>query len=106
MFAFRRGVFDLLKPAGVIHFSSYDQLIHAAVDGQGVALGMLPLIDRLLKARKLVALFAGEVASPRGYCMLSSPRSARRPEVAAFIARLTAEARGPDSARRPGRARV
>jgi DNA-binding transcriptional LysR family regulator len=93
-----------LKPAGVIHFSSYDQLIHAAVDGQGIALGMLPLIDRLLKDRKLVALFPGEVASPRGYCVLGSPRSARRPEVAAFIAWLTAQARAPGSARRRGRA--
>ena len=41
-----------LKPAGVLHFSSYDQLIQAAVAGQGVALGRVPLIDRLLKARQ------------------------------------------------------
>jgi DNA-binding transcriptional LysR family regulator len=35
-----------LKPAAVLHFSSYDQLIQAAVAGQGVALGRVPLIDR------------------------------------------------------------
>lgn len=92
-----------LKPAGVMHFSSYDQLILAAVAGQGVALGMLPLIDRLLKTRKLVALFPGEVASPRGYCMLTSAHGSRKPEVAAFTAWLTATARGPGSTRRPGR---
>lgn len=95
-----------LQPAGVLHFSSYDQLIQAAIAGQGVALGMLPLIDSQLRAKKLVALFAGAVASPRGYCMVASAGSARKPEVAAFTAWLTAEARGPGSARRPGRARA
>ena len=93
-----------LRPAGTMHFSSYDQLIHAAIEGQGVALGMMPLIEGQLKAKKLVALFPGEVASPRGYCMLAAPRSLHKPEVAAFTAWLAAEARGPGSARRPGRA--
>ena len=95
-----------LKPAGVMHFSSYDQLIQAAIAAQGVALGLLPLIDRLLKTSKLVPLFAGEVASPRGYCMLVSPHTAAKSEAAAFTAWLTAEARGPGSARPPGRARA
>lgn len=95
-----------LKFAGVLHFSSYDQLIQAAVAGQGVALGMLPLIDRLLKSRKLVALFPGEVASPRGYCMVVSKRAAAKPEVAAFVAWLTATARDRGSARPRGRARA
>jgi DNA-binding transcriptional LysR family regulator len=95
-----------LKPAGLLHFSSYDQLIQAAVAGQGIALGRLPLIDQLVKARKLVAPFAATVVSPRGYCMLVAPGSARRPEVVAFTAWLAAQARGPGSARRPGRART
>lgn len=94
-----------LKPAGVLHFSSYDQLIQAAVAGQGIALGREPLIDRLLKARKLVAPFADAVVSPRGYCMLVAASAARRPEVAAFTAWLAAQARGPGSARPRGRAR-
>ena len=95
-----------LKPAAVLHFSSYDQLIHAALDGQGVALGKLPLIDRLLKTKKLVAPFAATVASPKGYCMLVAPGAARRPEVAAFTAWLAAEALAPGSARPRGRART
>ena len=94
-----------LRFAGVLHFSSYDQLILAAIAGQGIALGMMPLIDRLLKTRKLVALFPGEVASPRGYCMVASAASARKPEVAAFAHWLTATARVPGSARPSGRAR-
>ena len=95
-----------LKPAAVLHFSSYDQLVQAAVAGQGVALGRVPLIDRLLKAKKLVAPFADAVVSPKGYCMLVGPGAARRPEVAAFTAWLAAEARAPGSAARRGRARA
>ena len=94
-----------LKPAAVMHFSSYDQLIQAAVAGQGVALGMMPLIDRLVKARKLIALLPREVASPRGYCLLVAPRSAGRPEVDALTAWIKAEARGPGSAAKRDRAR-
>ncbi len=95
-----------LKPAGVLHFSSYDQLIQAAVAGQGIALGREPLIDQLLKAKRLVAPFADAVVSPRGYCMLVAASAARRPEVAAFTVWLAAEARGPGSARPPGRVRA
>ncbi|MGZ5234870.1 MAG: LysR substrate-binding domain-containing protein [Caldimonas sp.] len=95
-----------LRPAGVMHFSSYDQLIQAAVAGQGVALGRMPLIEHLLKARKLVALFPGEIASPRGYCIIVSTLSARKPEVIAFTAWLKATAVDPDSARPPDRARA
>ena len=40
-----------LRPAGVLHFSSYDQLISAAIAGQGIALGRVPLIDSHLKSR-------------------------------------------------------
>ena len=94
-----------LKPAGVLHFSSYDQLIQAAVAGQGIALGREPLIDELLKAKKLVAPFADAVVSPRGYCMLVAASAVRRPEVAAFTAWLAAAALGPGSARPRGRAR-
>ena len=95
-----------LKPAAVLHFSSYDQLVQAAVAGQGVALGRVPLIERLLKARRLVAPFADAVVSPKGYCMLVGPGAARRPEVGAFTAWLAAEARAPGSAGPRGRARA
>ena len=36
-----------VKPAGALRFSLYDQVIQAAVAGQGVALGRLPLIGDL-----------------------------------------------------------
>lgn len=42
-------------PAASLRFSHYDQVIQAAVDGSGVALGRWPLVARLLRAGALVA---------------------------------------------------
>jgi LysR family glycine cleavage system transcriptional activator len=97
---------DDLRPAGVLHFSSYDQLISAALAGQGVALGRMPLISSSMKGRKLVAPFSDRVASPRSYFMLASTAAAAKPEVQDFMAWLEAEARDLDSARPRGRARA
>ena len=94
-----------LRPAGVLHFSSYDQLISAAIAGQGVALGRVPLIDSHLKSRKLVAPFSDAVVSPRCYFMVASQASADKPAVRAFMAWLAASARAPGSGRRRDRAR-
>ncbi|MDQ6684000.1 MAG: LysR substrate-binding domain-containing protein [Pseudomonadota bacterium] len=95
-----------LRPQAVLHFSSYDQLVSAAVAGQGVALGRLPLIDRLLASRQLVLPFADAVVSPRAYSLIVGASARSRPEVAAFAAWLEATARAPDSTRRAGRGRA
>lgn len=44
------------KPKSTLHFNQYDQLIHAAVEGHGVALGRTPLLQQMLKDGRLVAL--------------------------------------------------
>ena len=44
------------KPRGVLHFNQYDQVIQAALAGQGVALGRLALVQPLLDEQRLVAL--------------------------------------------------
>jgi len=104
------GIADL-KPAGMLHFSSYDQLIQAAIAGQGVALGRVPLIDRPLAARQLVAPFRKSLVSPRSYFVIVSARSGGKAEVRDFVDWLVASAapqaaaRGRGSASRPGRAR-
>jgi DNA-binding transcriptional LysR family regulator len=82
-----------LKPASVMHFSQFDQLINAAVAGQGIALGRSPLLKQLLRERKLVAPFKKTVASPRSYYLVQSSAAARKPEVAEFAAWLREEAR-------------
>jgi LysR family transcriptional regulator, glycine cleavage system transcriptional activator len=81
-----------LKPASVLHFSMYDQMIQAAVNGQGVALGRLPLLNDLLAQRKLVAPFKKSVVSPRSYYLFQSDASRKKPEVREFLGWLMAEA--------------
>jgi DNA-binding transcriptional LysR family regulator len=81
-----------LKPAGSLHFSDYDQMMNAAVRGQGVALGRIPLINRLIKERKLVAPFGQSLGSPMGYHLMRSAASTRKPEVDDFAAWLLGEA--------------
>jgi LysR family glycine cleavage system transcriptional activator len=81
-----------IKPAGSLHFSDYDQMMNAAMRGQGVALGRIPLINGLIKERKLVAPFSQSLASPMGYHLLRSDGSAHKPEVNEFAAWLLEEA--------------
>jgi len=83
-----------LKPASVLHFSMYDQLIQAAVNGQGVALGRLPLVNELIAQRKLVAPFSASLVSPRSYYLFQSQASRHKSEVREFLNWLIAEAEG------------
>jgi DNA-binding transcriptional LysR family regulator len=81
-----------LKPAGSLRFRLYDQLIQAAVGGQGVALGRLPLVAELLDAGKLVAPFPKRYDSQRGYYVLVAPHARARSDVAAFVEFLRRDA--------------
>lgn len=73
-----------LKPAGSLRFGQYDQLIQAAVEGQGVALAIGPLVRRHVRQGRLVALFGKRFASPRGYYLVSSARGRRNAQARAF----------------------
>jgi LysR family transcriptional regulator, glycine cleavage system transcriptional activator len=85
-----QGLADL-KPAGDLRFSVYDQMIQAALDGQGVALGRLPLLAQHVRTRRLVMPFAGasrsepEPTSSRAFYLITEPRAAARAEVQAFV---------------------
>ena len=81
-----------LKPAGSLRFRIYDQVVQAAVGGQGVALGRLPMIAEHLRDGRLVAPFARKYDSARGYFALAAPRVAEREDVAAFLRWLADEA--------------
>ena len=81
-----------LKPAGSLRFRMYDQLIQAAVAGQGVALGRLPLLAEHLNDGRLVAPFAKRYDSSRGYYVLMAPHAETRADVAAFVEWLGDEA--------------
>lgn len=81
---------------GGLSFSHYDQVIQAAIAGQGVALGRFPLVDDLLADRRLAfALPVREFATQleRAHWLIVSPVASRRPEVKAFTNWLRAAAR-------------
>ena len=82
-----------LTPAGSLRFNHFDQVIQAAVDGQGVALGRVPLIDDLLRQRKLVAPFHNRYLTTRAYYIVRADHAAARPEAQAFVDWLQEEVR-------------
>jgi LysR family transcriptional regulator, glycine cleavage system transcriptional activator len=83
-----------LKPAGSLRFNHFDQVVQAAVDGQGVALGRIPLINSLMQQGKLVAPFRDDrYATSRGYFVLTSTWAEKRPGAQAFVDWLIEEAR-------------
>ena len=82
-----------LKPAGALHFSHYDQIVLAAVNGQGVALGRSPLIKRFIREGKLHAPFDTKFVAARAYYVIASKSSERNADVKNFASWLQAEAK-------------
>ena len=85
------GIGDL-RPAGALHFSQYEQMIQAAISGQGVALGRQPLMNDLIEAGTLVVPFKQTLVGSRAYFIIESRLSAGKPHVREFAQWLVAEA--------------
>ena len=83
-----------LRPAGSLLFSGYEQIIPAAIAGNGVALGRSPLVREALASGELVAPFKRSADPARAYFAIVSKTAAARPEVVEFLAWLRAEAAG------------
>jgi LysR family transcriptional regulator, glycine cleavage system transcriptional activator len=84
---------DKARPKALIQFNQYDQMIRAAADGQGIALGRGPLVRRLIDEGRLAPLMeARERIASRGYYLLRAAAETR-PEVEAFVAWLIDEAK-------------
>jgi LysR family transcriptional regulator, glycine cleavage system transcriptional activator len=80
-----------LKPAGTLRFNHYDQVIRAALDGQGVALGRRPLVTNLIADGSLAALFASDSATDRAYFIVRAASTRTRSDVDDFVAWLMEE---------------
>lgn len=84
------------RAAAALRFSHYDQVVRAATEGQGIALGRLPLIAPLLKEGKLaLPLRAARYrmsAQDRAYWLVVSAAARSRPEVAKFTEWLKSQA--------------
>jgi len=83
-----------LKPAGALRFSHYDQVVRAALDGSGVAVGRMPHNAHHISDGLLVAPLGKEGVLRWGaYFVLVSPRAVERPIVKRFVAWLREEVR-------------
>ena len=83
----------------IVQFSSFNQVIAAAVAGAGVALGRSPIIDAELQAGRLVRLFAPrQLPGSWVFALHSRPGLARDPHVAQLRDFLLAAAGQPQGA--------
>lgn len=73
-------------------FSNTGLAVAAALDGQGVALALRPLVEAEVAAGRLIVPFAHSVASPYAYFLVMHRAVAGRASVAAFRDWLLAEA--------------
>ncbi len=80
-----------MRMKNTLRFSQYSDVVAAAVAGQGVAIGRLPLLDALLRDGRLVAPFSG-AASRFGYFVNMAPRAAGNTDAQDFVRWLLAEA--------------
>lgn len=80
-----------LKPAGSLRFSHYDQVINAAVGGQGVALGRRPLVKNFIEEGSLAVPFQLGAVTDRAYYIVRTAATAARGEVTDFVDWLVAE---------------
>ncbi|MCK0505994.1 LysR substrate-binding domain-containing protein [Aromatoleum anaerobium] len=80
-----------VRPRAVLVFNHYDQLIQAAVAGQGIAIGRAQLLDQLLADGRLQCVGGSprEIAH-RGFWLVTAAGTPR-PEVARFAEWLRAE---------------
>ena len=80
-----------------LRFSHYDQVVQAAIAGQGVALGRFPIAQPMIRDGKLVAPLReaySDKGQTRAYWLIVSPRAQERPEVKTFVRWLKTEAKG------------
>jgi LysR family transcriptional regulator, glycine cleavage system transcriptional activator len=84
-----------IKPKGVLRYNQYDQVILAALEGQGIALGRVALIEPLLFQARLVAVGGADSDHAQGYAYwLVQADPTPRDDVNVVIDWIKAEAHG------------
>jgi DNA-binding transcriptional LysR family regulator len=80
-----------LKPAASLRFSHYDQVVNAALGGQGVALGRRPLVRNLIADGSLVTPLRRASLVDRAYYIVRTPATQGRGGIDDFVQWLIAE---------------
>ncbi|HEY2254085.1 MAG TPA: LysR substrate-binding domain-containing protein [Variovorax sp.] len=81
-----------LRMKNTLRFTQYPDAVAAAVAGQGVVIGRLPLVSALVRSGQLVSPFGAGAASQRGYFIESARRAAHNADAQDFMRWLRAEA--------------
>ncbi len=81
-----------LRMKNTLRFTQYSDAVAAAVAGQGVVIGRLPLLRELVQRGQLVAPFGNGAASRRGYFIETARRAAGNADAQDFVRWLRAEA--------------
>ena len=89
---FARRAGKVVKPVNTLRFSNHDQVIQAALAGQGVALARGALIAETLRDGRLIPVLGPPLASDFRYFVVVSERAKGRPEVLALVDWVKAEA--------------
>ena len=87
-----RGIEELV-PAGTLTYDQYDQVIQAALHGQGVALGRMTLAEQYIREKRLTTLFGGTQRVARAFHAVVAQHAAQRAEVKHFVEWLQRELR-------------
>ena len=85
----------LSRPRSVLRFNHYDQVVHACLAGQGVALGRVPLISSQISDGSLVEVGERRDIPDRRYWLLTAELEPRKEvaDVARWIATAAAVTR-------------
>jgi LysR family transcriptional regulator, glycine cleavage system transcriptional activator len=95
-----------VKPRGILRFNQYDQVIQAALVGQGIALGRLALVEPMLADNRLVVLDEKRQDQTGGYAYwLVQASAAPRPDVRDVVDWIKSEAHRVESMLVPGTGR-
>ena len=81
-----------VRPGVGLRFGDYNLALQAAIAGQGVILGSLPILRSLMQAGLLVNPFPHSVKTDIGYDLVTSNRAEITPEIANFIEWIIQEA--------------
>ena len=74
-----------LVPAGTMGYAQYDQVVQAAIHGQGIALGRMSVGDDLVREGKLVTLFGRRQQLARAFHAVYAEGARARPEAQLFV---------------------